>query len=54
MKLKLLIIMKYMKTSIKTGYILNDKHVYEKFLEKHNFEKLKQPRKFNNKKYTIG
>ena len=40
--------------SVKTGYILNDKRNYEKFLAKHGFEKMKQPRKRDNTKYKVG
>ena len=40
--------------SIKTGYMINDKHVYETFLENHGFIKYRQPRKRDNTKYQIG
>lgn len=38
----------------KTGYFINDKKCYEKYLENNNFIKMRQPRKSNNTKYMIG
>lgn len=40
--------------SLKTGYILNDKRVEEKFLALNGFIKHKQPKKVDGKKYLIG
>ena len=40
--------------SLKTGYILNDKRVEEKFLALNGFIKHKQPKKADGKKYLIG
>ncbi|MEG2086117.1 MAG: hypothetical protein RR054_04405 [Clostridia bacterium] len=40
--------------SLKTGYMLNEKRVEDKLLEKYSFIKHKQPRKVDNTKYTIG
>ena len=40
--------------SLKSGFILNDKKVYEKLLNDLGFVKMKQPRKADNTKYTIG
>ncbi|MBR2967853.1 MAG: hypothetical protein IKC35_03640 [Clostridia bacterium] len=40
--------------SIKSGYIINDKRVEEKFLANHGFIKHKQPKKPNGKKYLVG
>lgn len=40
--------------SVKTGYMLNDKHCYEKLLEKYGFYKYKQPKKSDNSKYLVG
>lgn len=37
----------------KTGYIINDKHGYEKYLKTLGYEKQKQPRKPDGKKYTL-
>lgn len=42
------------KISIKTGYILNEKRVEDKLLEQLGFEKCKQPKKSNGKKYQIS
>lgn len=39
--------------SLKTGYMLNEKRVEDKFLEQNGFVKHKQPRKSDNTKYTI-
>lgn len=38
--------------SLSTGYMLNDKKCYEKWLEKKGWKKMKQPRHGNNTKYT--
>lgn len=40
--------------SLKTGYILNEKRVEDKLLEKYGFVKHKQPRKSDGRKFTIG
>lgn len=40
------------ETGIKYGYVLNDKHAYEKYLEAKGWVKHKQPRKADNTKYT--
>lgn len=40
--------------SVKTGYMLNEKRCEDKLLEKYGFIKVKQPRKANGLKYTIG
>ena len=40
--------------SLATGYILNEKRVEDKLLEKYGFIKHKQPRKNDNTKYLIG
>lgn len=40
--------------SLKTGYILNEKRVEDKLLERYGFIKHKQPRKYDGTKYTIG
>jgi hypothetical protein len=40
--------------SLKTGYILNEKRVYEKFLTAHGFTKIKQPKHCDGTKYLIG
>lgn len=40
--------------SLKTGYMLNDKAVYEKLIQRYGFVKMKQPRKPNGTKYQIG
>lgn len=39
---------------MKTGYVYNDKHTYEKWLEQNGFVKMKQPRKWDNTKYLVG
>ena len=39
--------------SVETGYMLNEKRVEDKFMEKHGFVKYKQPRKSDNTKYKI-
>jgi hypothetical protein len=39
---------------MKTGYVFNDKHTYEKWLEQNGFVKMKQPRKLDNTKYLVG
>lgn len=38
---------------IKLGYVLNDKHVYEKYLESKGFIKHSEPRDENNCKITV-
>lgn len=40
--------------SVQTGYIVNDKHVEEKFMARHGFVKHKQPKKSTGKKYLVG
>lgn len=37
----------------KTGYIINEPKCYTKYLEQLGYEKQKQPRKFDNTKYTV-
>lgn len=40
---------------MKTGYVYNDKHTYEKWLEQNGFVKMKQPRKWqDNTKYQVS
>lgn len=39
---------------MKHGYMINDKHTYEKWLENNGFVKHKQPRKRDNTKYLVG
>lgn len=41
------------KWSLKTYYDLTSKQVVEKVLNEWGFEKMKQPRKFNGKKYEV-
>ena len=38
--------------SLATGYMLNDKKNWQKYLEKKGWTKMKQPRKWDNTKYT--
>lgn len=40
--------------SLKTGYMLNEKRVEDKYLEAHNFVKMKQPKKNDGTKYKIN
>ena len=40
--------------SLESGYMLNEKRVEDKFMERHGFVKYKQPRKNDNTKYTIN
>lgn len=40
--------------SFKTGYMIDEKRVYEKLLENYGFVKHKQPRKWDGTKFTIG
>lgn len=40
--------------SLESGYMLNEKRVEDEFMKRHGFIKLKQPRKFDNTKYTIN
>lgn len=42
------------KISKKTGYHITDKKCWEKYLELLGFAKMKQPKKADNTKYTIG
>lgn len=42
------------EVSLKTGYALDEKRVYEKVLEKYGFCKYSQPKRSDNTKYTIG
>lgn len=37
-----------------TGYMMNEKHNYEKWLETNGFVKMKQPRKYDGTKYLVG
>ena len=39
-------------TSLKTGYMLNEKNCYELYLKEMGIEKQKQPRQADNTKYT--
>ena len=39
---------------LKTGYAMNDKKNYEKWLEQNGWEKMRQPRKSDNTKYLVG
>ena len=39
---------------MKTGYAMNDRKNYEKYLEQLGWVKMKQPRKYDNTKYLIG
>lgn len=41
-------------TSLKTGYMLNEKRVEDIVLANHNFIKMKQPKKTNGTKYTVN
>lgn len=38
---------------IKMGYVLNDEHVFTKYLEAHGFVKCNEPRDINNRKITV-
>ena len=38
---------------IKLGYVLNDHHVYEKYLLSKGFKEMKEPRNYDNKKYLV-
>ena len=40
--------------SLKTGYMLNEKRVEDKYLEAHGFIKMKQPKKNDGTKYKIN
>ena len=40
--------------SLKTGYMLNEKRVEDKYLEANGFIKMKQPRKNDGSKYKIN
>lgn len=40
--------------SLKTGYMINEKRVYEQILASHNFVKIKQPKRDDGTKYLIG
>lgn len=40
------------KTSLKTGYMVNEKQNYEKYLKALGIERQPQPRKWDNTKYT--
>lgn len=42
------------EAAIKTCYGLTDKQVMEYVLKQFGYVKMKQPRKFNGKKYTVG
>lgn len=39
---------------MKTGYAMNDRKNYEKWLEQNGWYKIRQPRKSDNTKYLIG
>lgn len=39
---------------MKTGYAMNDRKCYEKYLEQLGWKKMKQPRKWDNTKYLVG
>lgn len=39
---------------MKTGYAMNDRKCYEKYLEQLGWKKMKQPRKSDNTKYLVG
>ena len=39
---------------LKTGYAMNDKKNYEKWLEQNGWGKMRQPRKSDNTKYLVG
>lgn len=41
-----------LEMSIKTGYMINDKKCYHKYIESKGWKKYNQPRKFDNTKYT--
>lgn len=45
-------LMELVELSIKTGYMLNCKECYGKYLEQKGWKKCKQPRRANNTKYT--
>lgn len=40
--------------AIKTGYMVACKENYDRYLSAHGFVKMKQPRKWDGKKYTVG
>lgn len=40
--------------AIKTGYMVNEKHCYEKWLENNGFMKMAQPRHSDGTKYLVG
>ena len=40
--------------AIKTGYMINEKHCYDKWLENNGFEKMPQPRHHDGTKYLVG
>lgn len=42
------------ETSVKSGYMLNEKRCEDKLLEQYGFTKMKQPRKDDGTKYTVG
>ena len=46
------VVMEMAKLSVETGYAINDKKGIEKYMEKLGWVKKKQPRKYNNTKYT--
>lgn len=48
------VLMELVNISLKTGYMINDKHTFDIFLTNHGFIKYKQPRKPDNKKYLVG
>lgn len=39
---------------MKYGYVFNDKHTYERWLEQNGFVKYKQPRHTDGTKYLVG
>ena len=38
---------------LKMGFVLNDDHVYTRYLETHGFRKMNEPRDVNNRKLTV-
>ena len=41
------------ETSLKTGYMVNDKKNFEKYLEKQKILKMKMPKRIDNTRYTV-
>jgi hypothetical protein len=46
------VVMEMVQTMLETGYCLNDKKGIEKYMEKIGWVKMKQPKKYDNTKYT--